>query len=179
MELGAESTAVSEEEKLVAELELLDIRYLSRQTTYRPDGVRPPEKLLADLVRQPSARVRAAVIAVLLAHPEFAAHITTALQTLSPVQRITLRFYYLAAVLLQRVFADQLQPRLGARWQWIPEQFADEFNLSSDNPPREKLSQLGREHQRLTHSVANWDGTCENVARRLLRQWALEQQWSR
>ncbi len=57
------------EEELVAELDLLGIRYLSRQSSYRASQVRPPEALLADLVRQPSARVRAAVIAVLLAHP--------------------------------------------------------------------------------------------------------------
>jgi hypothetical protein len=170
---------VSEEEKLVAELELLDIRYLSRQTTYLPTSVRPPEKLLADLAQQPSARVRAAVIAVLLAHPEFAANISAALQNLTPIQQTTLRFYYLAAVFLQRVFAAPLQSRLGARWQWIPERFAEEFDLPNDLPPREKLSRLGREHQRLTHIVANWSGTCENVARRLLHQWELEQQWGR
>ncbi len=169
---------ISEEEELVAELELLDIRYLTRQTTYCPASVRSPEKLLADLVRQPSARVRAAVIAVLLAHPEFAASISVALQVLPPVQRITLQFYYLAAVFLQRVFADQLQPRLGTRWQWLPERFAEQFNIPSDSPPREKLIQLGREHQRLTHIVANWGGTCEDVARRLLRQWELERRWS-
>ena len=43
---------VSEEEKLVAELELLGIGYLSRQTNYRADTIRPNEVLLADLMRQ-------------------------------------------------------------------------------------------------------------------------------
>jgi hypothetical protein len=172
------TVAENEEEKLVAELELLGIRYLSRQTAYRPNAVRQPDKLLADLVRQPSARVRAAVIAVLLTHPEFAANITTALLTLSPAQRITLQFYYLAAVLLQRVFTDQLQSHLGTRWQWIPERFTEEFALSSDSSPRETLIRLGREHQRLTNQIANWSGTCEDVARRLFHQWELEQRWN-
>ena len=54
-----------EEERVVAELELLGIRYLSRYTSDRAERVRSPDILLADLVQQPSARVRAAVIAVL------------------------------------------------------------------------------------------------------------------
>ena len=43
---------VNEEEKLVAELELLGIRYLSRQTLYHARSARPPENMLADLVQQ-------------------------------------------------------------------------------------------------------------------------------
>lgn len=167
---------VTEEEKLVAELELLDIHYLSRQTTYRADRVRPPEELLADLVQQPSARVRASVIAVLLAHPEFAAAVPQAMRAVSPARQTTLRLFYLAAMLLQRVFAEHLKARLGERWQWLPELFSDELNLIGDTP-REKLIRLGREHQRLTRTVANWAGTYEDVARRLFRQWELESQW--
>ncbi len=70
---GSGSEILTEEEKLVAELDLLGSRYLSRQTHYRSDKIRSPEALLADLVRQPSVRVRAAVIAVSLSHPEYAA----------------------------------------------------------------------------------------------------------
>ena len=58
--------------------------------------------LLADLVQQPSARVRAAVIAVFLAHPEYAAAVPAALERLGPTERLTLRFFYTAAVLLQQ-----------------------------------------------------------------------------
>ena len=41
-----------QEEPLVAELELLGIHYLSRQTPDRAESVRPPAALPADLVRQ-------------------------------------------------------------------------------------------------------------------------------
>ena len=54
-----ESMITDEEEQVVAELELLGIRYLSRQTAEAATQVRPPERLLADMVRQPSARVHA------------------------------------------------------------------------------------------------------------------------
>ena len=94
-----------EEERLVAELELLGIRYLSRYTSDQAERIRPPDVLLADLVRQPSARVRAAVLAVLLAHPEYAEAVPTALQQLGPAERRTLRLFYTAAVLLQQEYA--------------------------------------------------------------------------
>jgi hypothetical protein len=62
----------SQEERIVAELAFLGVRYLSRRTPDRAKSVRPPAVLLADLVRHPSARVRLSVIAVLLAHPAYA-----------------------------------------------------------------------------------------------------------
>jgi hypothetical protein len=77
--------AVSEEETLVAELELLGICYLSRQTSYRAEQVRPPAQLIADLARQPSARVREALISVFLAHPQYAGAVFPALARLSDV----------------------------------------------------------------------------------------------
>ena len=40
---GSGSEIPTEEEKLVAELDLLGIRYLSRQTPYRSDKIRSPE----------------------------------------------------------------------------------------------------------------------------------------
>jgi hypothetical protein len=85
--------APTEEERLVAELGLLDIRYLSRQTSFQPDRVRAPEVLLADLVRQPNARVRAAVIAVLLSHPEYAEGIPSAQERLGSAKRVTLQSF--------------------------------------------------------------------------------------
>ena len=175
MSVGA-LAQISEEEKLVAELELLGIHYLSRQSLYRAESVRPPEKLLSALVQQPSARVRASVIAVLLTHPEYAQVVSIALQSLSPARQITLRLYYIAAFLLQRIFAERLKPRLGERWQWLPELFSESFDLTNGTP-RENLIRLGREYQRLTQTVVNWAGSCEDVARRLLRQWDLESQW--
>lgn len=82
---------LAEEESLVAELEQLGVTYLSRREIRDAGGARPPARLLADLVRQPSARVRAAVIALLLAHPEYAAAVTDALAQLAPVEQTALR----------------------------------------------------------------------------------------
>ena len=166
-----------EEERVVAELELLGIRYLSRHTSDRAERVRPPDVLLADLVRQPSARVRAAVIAVLLAHPEYAEAMPAALERLRPAERRTLRLFYTAAVLLQQEYAGRLRAFVAR--QWLPDRFAVDLDLPGAASPRERLTALGRQHRQQTQAYVNWVGTYENVARRLLRSWEAEARWNR
>ena len=166
-----------EEERVVAELELLGIRYLSRYTSDRAERVRSPDILLADLVQQPSARVRAAVIAVLLAHPEYAEAMPASLERLRPAERRTLRLFYTAAVLLQQEYAGRL--RAFVTRQWLPDRFAVDLGLPDAASPRERLAALGRQHRRQTQAYVNWVGTYENVVRCLLHSWELEVQWSR
>ena len=168
-----------EEEKLVAELGLLGIRYLSRQSPYQAGKVRPPETLLADLVRRPSARVRAAVIAVLLAHPEYAEAVPAALEKLQSYERLILQGFYMAAVLLQQEHVHRLRPLLAARWRWLPDLFSTKWGLPADGTPRERLDALAREHRRRAQATVNWAGTYEQVARQLLRQWEVQTQWNR
>jgi hypothetical protein len=169
------------EERLVAELELLGVRYLSRLSAYRASGVRPPAMLLADLVRQPSPRVRAAVIAVLLAHPEYADAVPRALERLGPDEAFTLRAFYAAATLLQRQHAPRLRALMGARWQRLPhlEEVTTELNLPSQGTTLEKLSALAGEHQRRSQKMVNWAGSYQQVARQLMRSWEVESQWER
>jgi hypothetical protein len=171
------SGSEGEEERIVAELGLLGIRYLSRRTSARVEGVRPPDALLADLVRQPSARVRAAVIAVLLAHPEYAAAVPVALEKLAPAERLTLQLFYTAAVLLQQEHTERLLRFVASRQ--IPDRFSAELGLPESASPPEQLSALGQQHKRRTHTHVNWTGTYESVAHHLLRSWELEAQWSR
>ena len=111
------SEIITAEEKLVAELELLGIRYLSRQTPYRSDKKRSPETLLADLVRQPSGRVRAAVIAVSLPSRVRKRRACCADAAAPPPERLTLQSFYLAAVFLQPEHAHRLRPFLASRWR--------------------------------------------------------------
>ncbi len=176
--------AVSEEEKIVAELELLGLHYLSRQTAYRAECVRPAEVLLADVIQQPSARVRLALIALLLAHPELAEAVPAALQRLPPSAQLTLRIFYTAAVWLQRAFAEPLRarladPRVGGDWRWLPDWFSSELGLPADGTPQQQLARLGQEQRRRTQAAVNWTGTYDDLARRLLHQWELERRWKR
>jgi hypothetical protein len=169
------------EEELVAELELLGVRYLSRQASYQASRARPPATLLADLVRQPSARVRAAVIAVLLAHPEYADAVPMALDRLRAAERLTLQSFYAAAMLLQQEHTDRLRPLLGTRWRPLPDlrEVTTELDLPAEGTPVERLAALGREHQRRSQKMVNWAGSYEQVARQLIRSWEVQSQWKR
>lgn len=169
---------VTDEERLVAELELLGVRYLSRQTLYQTSAVRPPAELLAALVCQPSARVRASVIAVLLAHPEFSEAVPLALEQLRPFEQLKVKLFYTAAVFLQQTYADRLRPFLAERWLALADHFSGELGLLSGRTPREQLVELGRAHARLTNTAVNWTGTYANVAEKLLRRWEAERLWS-
>jgi hypothetical protein len=168
---------MDEEERIVAELELLGIRYLSRRTSEQAERIRPPDVLLADLVRQPSARVRASVIAVLLAHPEYADAVPAALERLRPPEQRTLRLLYTAAVLLQQEYAERLRPFVTG--QRLPDRFGGDLGLPVTAPPCERLVVLGQRHRQQTRAAVNWVGTYESVVRRLLRSWELEVQWNR
>ena len=134
--------------------------------------------LLADLVRQPSARVRAAVIAVLLSHPEYAEAVPAALKRLRPAERLTLQSFYVAAMLLQQEHAHRLQPFLATRWRWLPDLFSVELGLPTQGTPRERLILLGHRLRQRTKAAVNWVGTYEQVARRLIHHWERETQWS-
>jgi len=162
------------EEEIVAELARLGIRYLSRLSQSGPHRNHPPEQLIADLTRQPSSRVRGALISLLLAQPGFAAQVPPALQLVNREQGVRLKFFYTAAVLLQRKFADQfLQDKLQA----LPDLFSWEMGLSGTNVD-DQLRQLGLKHQQATGQYINWKGSYENAASCLLRQWELESIWS-
>jgi hypothetical protein len=169
------------EEDLVAELELLGVRYLSRLSDHQASEVRPPAALLADLVRQPSPRVRAAVIAVLLAHPEYADAVPRALERLGPDDAFTLQAFYAAATLLQQQHARRLRALMGARWRTLPSlgEVTVGLNLPAQGTTLEKLAALAGEHQRRSLKMVNWAGSYQQVARQLMRSWEVQGQWKR
>jgi hypothetical protein len=179
MEDKSKTAVVTEEEELVAELDLLGIRYLSRQSLYQANQVRPPEILLVDLVQQPHSRVRAAVIAVLLSRPEYAEVVPAALERLSSQERLTLQALYMAAVLLQREYAERLRPLAGERWRWLPDLLSKELGLPAEETPRKRLRLLDREMRRRTRAAVNWMGSYEQVVQKLLRDWERRTEWNR
>jgi hypothetical protein len=168
------SVSMAEEETLVAELEQLGVRYIARQVPCAVTELRAPDLLLADLIRQPSARVRGAVIAVLLAHPEFASAVLAALSRLSPPEGRMLRYLYTAACLLQEEYADRLKRLAPTDWQRLPDLFSSGLGLPTAGTPRERLNLLGDLCQRDTGTIVNWAGSYEHVARQLLRRWEVE-----
>jgi hypothetical protein len=166
------------EERLVAELENLGVRYLSRQSGPVEPLFDSPARFLADLIRQPSSRVRTALIAVLLAQPALAKTVPSALKLLNPEDQLTLKLFYTAAMFLQKKHAERLRSFLGNRWQWLPDLYSAELGMDTARPPDELLHALGITHRQQTGISLNWAGTYENVAHHLLRRWELEKQWN-
>ncbi len=167
------------EEQIVAELALLGVNYLSQAASIQVDYPRPGDQLLADLVRQPSSRVRTAVIALLLEHPEYATFMSEAIIKLHGRNRMVLKLFYIAAVFLQKKYYSVLTEIQGQAFQWLSDDYSIELGIPSGLQPEEGLEVLGRRHQKLTGMAINWAGTYDNAARHLLRQKKLEQGWNR
>ena len=165
------------EERLVAELETIGVRYLSRQSTIQVKRVGSPARFLAELIQQPSSRVRTALIAALLARPDLSRSIPAALKRLNPDDQLTLKLLYTASVSLQKKHADRLRLFLADRWQWLPDLYSVELGLAVNQPPDNFLHALGATHREQTGVVLNWAGTYESVVHHLLHRWELEKQW--
>jgi hypothetical protein len=169
---------LTQEESLVAELNLLGIRYLSRQTPYSANRVRSGKRLLVDLIRQTSSRVRTAVISVFLVHPEYVHALPLAVQELDNSEQLTLKLFYTAAVLLQRKYVQRLEPFLSGRWQWLPDLYSKELGLPAGLKTDDQLTLLGIIHQEKLGSHLNWTGTYENTVQHLIRRLELEKRWN-
>jgi hypothetical protein len=166
------------EEQIVAELERLGVRYLSRQMKIEGTYMRAPDSLLAELITQPSSRVRLALIALLLARPDYAAYAASALRKLGSHEAQTFKFFYTAAAILQRQYAKGLRDFLGVQWLELPDLFSDEIGVTGTSPA-ERLRSLAQRHAQWSGVQLNWAGTYESAARHLLRRWEVEKQWAR
>ncbi|MCB0061130.1 MAG: hypothetical protein KDE19_03410, partial [Caldilineaceae bacterium] len=89
-----------------------------------------PSVLLAGLAECDEARLRLALIPLLLRHPHFSADINVALKRLSPAAAITLRCYYTAAYWLQSKYRARIERSLGAM-ESLPDLFSTELGLTS------------------------------------------------
>jgi hypothetical protein len=172
------TSQLNNEECLVVELEQLGVRYLSHQSSQGAEPLHTPEQLLAKLVQQPSSRVRTALIALLLAHPDYSEYVPEAIKILPPEQAQTLKFFYTAAFLLQQEYVTKLQPFLGNSWRWLPDLFSSELKLAHSSP-KNQLDELAGIQAEFSQMQLNWKGTYDNAARHLLRHWKIEQTWNR
>jgi hypothetical protein len=168
---------MDQEERLVAELQMLGIRYLSRKESFQVQRVRPAHQLLADLIRQPSSRVRMAVVPLLLAKPDFAQAIPAVMQSLAGDDALLMKILYTAAVYLQQIYQTQHIQSLPQRDQLLPDLFASELGISNELDERECLKVLATIHQAFSSLSLNWAGTYENAVQKWLHQIALEAKW--
>ncbi len=169
---------IADEDQFVAELSELGITYLSNRLINLPKSPRSPEQILADTIKQPSSRVRTAIIALFLLHPGYAENVPTALGLLNENQRQLLKLFYTAAVHLQRLYQSDLIAIIGLEFVWLPDVFGEELEISSTLSPQNAIQQLGIKHQEITHSLTNWSGTYKNVLHHLIRYKQREAQWN-
>lgn len=156
------------DDDLVSELWARDVRFLmGRKTSINP--LLSPTTLIASLAQSENARVRLALIPLLLRHPEFYTEIKEADESLlSQFSKTVLRFYYTAAIILQKKYQKRLGEIFGTQPQ-LPDLFSNRLGvvLSEDN--EQSLANLAKRHQMLSGQQINWLGTYEHGAERLIK----------
>ncbi len=170
--------SIADEDQLVSELHQLGITYLSNRLITILKSPRSPENIIADTIKQPSSRVRTAVIALFLLHPYYAEYVPTALGLLSENHGQLLKLFYTAAVHLQRLYQNDLITIIGSKLELLPDLFGEELGISWTLSPKEEIHKLGIKHQEITHSLTNWSGTYKHVAHQLIQYKQREVQWN-
>ncbi|MBK8421668.1 hypothetical protein [Candidatus Villigracilis saccharophilus] len=161
------------EDQLVSELWARDVRFLmGRQFSATP--LLAPANLIAGLAQSANARVRFSLIPFFLRHPEFSAEVENADKSLSSqINQYVLRFYYTAAVYLQRKYQERLIRILGKQPQ-LPDLFSSKLGVLPETNPDQALAELARRHKILSGQFVNWLGTYEHAAEVWLKQMELQ-----
>jgi hypothetical protein len=162
------------EDQLVSELWARDVQFLRGRTPLLSAILLPNAKLIASLAESSDPRVCFSLIPLFLRHPEYSAHILEANQSLSSqASKITLKFYYTAAVFLQKKYLERIQSIMGEQIQLL-DFFSNELGFVPDEEPNIALIQLAEQHHRSTGQFVNWLGTYEHAADVWLRQMELQ-----
>lgn len=161
------------DDQLVSELWAWDVQFLmGHQPGSTP--LLTPAKLIASLTESENARVRLSLIPLFLRHPEFSSEAEKAEQLISPqTKQFVLRFFYTAAVLLQRKYRDRIFEIFGEQSP-LPDLFSGKLGISLDATPAQALSQLAERHKTISGQFVNWIGTYEHAAEVWLKQMELQ-----
>jgi hypothetical protein len=163
-------------DELIGTLNALGVHFLAGGESVEASPL-PPARLLAALAEQADARLRLAIVPLLLCRPEFAHAVPEAAAHLAEPSRTTLKLFYTAAVLLQQEYAVQLRSLLG-RWEPLPDLFSRELQVPSTGSLEARLRRLGERHRVSSGLAANWIGTYRYAAERLIKRKEWEAQWA-
>lgn len=169
----AESTSADE---LIGTLNALGVHFLAGGESVGASPL-PPARLLAALAEQTDARLRLAIVPLLLCRPEFAHAAPEAAAHLAEPARTTLKLFYTAAVLLQQEYEAQLRDLLG-RYDPLPDLFSEELQVPLAGGPEARLKRLSERHRVSSGLAANWIGTYRYAAERLIKRKEWEAQWA-
>lgn len=168
---------VASERELLAELAARNLHVVIGSQSSVPVRYLPTDVLLAGLVQHEDARLHLALITLFLYQPETATAVLAALRQISEGQQQSLKLFYTASVLLQQIHGDRLRQYL-TNWQPLPDLFAVSFGLDTAASPQAQLQQLSVCHRELSGVKANWLGSYQYAAERLLTRLAKETAWA-
>jgi len=169
-ESGREEASADE---LISALNALGVHFLAGGESGGLPPALPPARLLAALAQQTDARLRLAIVALLLCRPDLARAVPEAAAHLIEPALITLKLFYTAAVLLQQEYAAQLHHLLG-QWEPLPGLFSEELQIPPTDNTEARLKRLGERHRALSGLAANWIGTYKYAAERLLKRLEID-----
>lgn len=163
---------------LARELDRLDVAFLMSGLPPIDGESVDPARLLASLASSRGARMRLALIPLLLRRPEVAGHAPTAATHLTGDDRTILRCYYTAAVILQRKYADRLRA-LGLPTEELPDWFSAGLDVPVEGDVDERLAALGRKQAALSGEDINWVGTYDHAATTFLSLRERSEEWNK
>jgi hypothetical protein len=134
---------------LVAQLREQGVRYLAPS---QPDFSAPPQvspkELIIRLVTHSDARLRLALVALLLLHPEWGPYVHFQVKKLAEPTRADLQALYTAAVYLQRLWHTRLEFYL-RRFEMLPDLYSSQLGLPA---AKERHGKSG------LHALSTWQG---------------------
>ena len=133
--------------------------------------------LLAGLAASNEARLRLALIPLLLARPDYAFALPAASNGLPDAAQVVLRCYATAAVLLQAQHMAQLYALFGLQ-SCLPDWFSADLGVPETGPIVDRLAALAECQRRLSGRTVNWGGTYAHGAESLLRFTEQQQRWA-
>ncbi|MEA3439345.1 MAG: hypothetical protein U9R58_03605 [Chloroflexota bacterium] len=163
--------------RLIAEIEAYGLRLLvGGQSNFNADRMSADE-LIASLVQHPDARLHVGLMSLLLYRPSLVMYMNRALERLAGDYCVKLKLYYTASAFLSNKYSQQLHSMI-ANWKILPDTYSRELGVQPSGDADENLRSLAKRHFELTNYCANWLGTYDNVARRLITRLERESQWA-
>ncbi len=162
--------------ELATALAALDVPFIAGGARQSVAAQPQPAVLLASLAASDEARLRLALIPLLLRHPEYARQATAALRLMPPQARTCFKCYYTAALLLQEIHQEHLKTLLG-QLEMLPDLFSGELEVPGRTDPSDALRILARRQCDLTGRSINWLGTYKHGADQLLQVLERRKQW--
>jgi hypothetical protein len=168
---------MTEPTQLIDNMNRIGVHFLVDESYSESTNPLSPAELMAGLVVQSDARLRLALVAVLLQHSDYAKDAHQALALMDKPHKLIFKLYYTAAYYLQNVYANQLQDVLNP-YDGLPDYYSEELKIEKNNSATDQLKQLAERHKEITGLPLNWYGTYNSAAQRVITRLKKERAWA-